>query len=91
MDRGGLQKAIKLAAREAGISKKIHIHTLRHSYATGLLEHGATLRAIQSLLGHVSPVTTAKYTRMTEKVQQNSDLIINGMIDELDISWRDAI
>lgn len=90
LDRGGLQKAIKLAAKEAGISKNVHIHTLRHSLATHLLESGVNLRSIQTLLGHASPVTTAIYTKMTHEAQQNSGLMLNAMIDRLTITWRDA-
>ncbi len=87
LDRGGLQKAIKLIARQCGIRKQVHIHTLRHSYATHLLEHGLNLRTIQKLLGHASPVTTAKYTQMTEEAAQNGRRLINGMIDRLQIEW----
>jgi len=87
MDRGGLQKAIKLIAGQCGISKNVHIHTLRHSYATNLLENGLNLRTIQKLLGHASPVTTAKYTQMTEEAAQNGHLMINAMIDRLQIDW----
>lgn len=90
MDRGGLQKAIKLIAGQCGIRKNVHIHTLRHSYATNLLEHGLNLRTIQKLLGHASPVTTAKYTQMTEEAAQNGSLMINAMIDRLHIDWVDS-
>jgi site-specific recombinase XerD len=88
MDRGGVQKAIKLIARECGISKNVHVHTLRHSFATHLLENGVNLRSIQTLLGHASPITTARYTKMTEQAQQNSALMINALIDGFDIHWK---
>ncbi len=87
MDKGGVQKAIKIVAKECGISKNVHIHTLRHSIATHLLEAGVSLRSIQVFLGHASPVTTAKYTRMTEQAEQNSALMLNALVDQLDISW----
>ena len=87
MDKGGVQKAIKLVAKECGISKNVHIHTLRHSIATHLLEAGVSLRSIQVFLGHSSPVTTAQYTRMTEQAQQNSALMLNALVDELHIQW----
>ncbi len=87
MDKGGVQKAIKIVAKECGISKNIHIHTLRHSIATHLLEAGVSLRSIQVFLGHASPVTTAKYTRMTEQAQQNSALMLNALVDQMTIQW----
>jgi integrase/recombinase XerD len=89
MDKGGVQKTIKLVARECGISKNVHIHTLRHSFATHLLERGVSLRAIQTHLGHASPVTTARYTKMTEEVIQNSALMINDMLSDVEIDWVD--
>jgi len=87
MDKGGAQKTIKLVARECGISKNVHIHTLRHSFATHLLARGVSLRAIQNHLGHASPITTARYTRMTEEVIQNSALMINDMLSDVQIDW----
>jgi integrase/recombinase XerD len=87
MDKGGVQKAIRIVAKECGISKHVHIHTLRHSIATHLLEAGVSLRSIQVFLGHASPITTAKYTRMTEQVQQNSALILNALVDQMAIKW----
>lgn len=87
MARGGIQKAIKLVARDCGIRKNVHIHSLRHSFATHLLEDGVNLRSIQTLLGHASPVTTARYTRMTAEAQQNSALMINALVARLRIDW----
>lgn len=87
MDKGGVQKTIKLVAKECGISKNVHIHTLRHSIATHLLEAGVSLRSIQAFLGHASPVTTAQYTRMTEQAQQNSALMLNALVDQMAIQW----
>jgi integrase/recombinase XerD len=89
MDKGGVQKTIKIVAKQCGISKNVHIHTLRHSFATHLLERGVNLRSIQTHLGHASPITTAIYTKMTEAAQQNSALMINAMIDALKIEWVD--
>jgi len=90
MDKGGVQKAIKIVAKEVGISKNVHTHTLRHSFATHLLENGVNLRSIQTYLGHVSPDTTAKYTRMTQEAAQNSALMVNALIDSFDINWIES-
>jgi len=65
-----LQHTFKVALRQSGITKAASIHTLRHSYATHLLEQGVDLRVIQELLGHKSPQTTAIYTHLTDKSLQ---------------------
>jgi len=89
MDKGGVQKTIKLVAKECGISKNVHVHTLRHSIATHMLERGCSLRSIQVFLGHADPKTTAIYTRMTQEVAQNSALMLNDIVDSLSINWRE--
>ncbi|MBU4262749.1 MAG: integron integrase [Proteobacteria bacterium] len=60
----GLQKAVKVAAQRAGITKKIGCHTLRHSFATHLLEQGVNIRVLQDLLGHADVKTTEIYTHV---------------------------
>jgi integrase/recombinase XerD len=65
MCRTTLQRAFRLALKASGITKQAHVHTLRHSYATHLLEQGENLRQIQVNLGHRSPVVTVIYTHLT--------------------------
>jgi integrase/recombinase XerD len=65
MQRTTLQRAFRLALMASGVSKSAHIHTLRHSYATHLLEQGENLRQIQVNLGHKNPNITALYTHLT--------------------------
>ena len=62
-----IQSIISKYARAAGVAKKVTPHTLRHSYATDLLSHGADLRSVQELLGHKNVATTQIYTHVTNK------------------------
>ena len=63
----GLQKHIKKAAEQAGITKKVNCHALRHSFATHLLESGYDIRTVQELLGHADVSTTMIYTHVLNK------------------------
>jgi len=65
MPRSSVQDAFRAALKQSGINKHASVHTLRHSYATHLLEAGVNLRLIQDYLGHDSPTTTALYTHLT--------------------------
>lgn len=65
LDRVSIWKMIKAYAKQAGITKKISPHTLRHSFATHLLDHGADLRVIQEMLGHESISSTERYTHIS--------------------------
>jgi integrase/recombinase XerD len=80
ISRASLQSAFGRALKQSGIHKRAHVHTLRHSYATHLLEAGVNLRLIQEYLGHTSPQTTAIYTHLTRELRDTALEPINGLM-----------
>ena len=75
-----IQAFFKEICSKAGITKKVTVHSLRHSFATHMLENGTNLRYIQTLLGHSNSKTTEIYTHVTTKGFEN----LKSPIDNLD-------
>lgn len=75
-----LASAFRYAVEKSGLHKRAHVHTLRHSYATHLLEDGVNLRLIQEYLGHSSLRTTAVYTHLTREIHEAARDPINRLM-----------
>lgn len=69
------------------VKKNITLHSLRHSYATHLIDSGVDLQQVQKILGHTSLVTTVKYTHLTTKTSSRSSEHINRIMDSIQIGW----
>jgi integrase/recombinase XerD len=89
MDRGGVQAAIQAARKDCGIHKHLTVHSLRHAYATHLLELGVDLRSIQVVMGHQKPETTARYAHLTEVNRQQAKERIEDLMAGFSLRWED--
>ena len=79
----GVQRAIRAAVLESGVQKRATVHTLRHSWATHMLEAGVNLRVIQVCLGHSSIKTTTIYTHLTRIAEVQAIEAIDQVLDEM--------
>lgn len=78
-----VRRCLQAALPKGGISKSVSCHTLRHSYATHLLERGVDLRTIAAMLGHRSLRTTMVYLHLTQGVMNNVHTVVNHLIGGL--------
>jgi len=83
LHKSSVQDAFHAALKASGNNKRASVHTLRHSWATHLLEAGVNLRLIQEWLGHSSPATTSVYTHLTVKAEQLGAAAINQLMSDL--------
>jgi site-specific recombinase XerD len=81
--RSSLQSCLRRAVQRSSVRKKASVHTLRHSYATHLLEDGVDLRIIQGYLGHSNPQTTALYTHLTAELRRVTRDPVERLMDGL--------
>jgi site-specific recombinase XerD len=82
MPRDSVQAGMRSLVKQLGFRKRVSVHTLRHSYATHLLEAGVTLRLIQQYLGHRSLQTTMVYLHLTSLGQEQARAAIEKLMAE---------
>jgi integrase/recombinase XerD len=86
LDRGGVQNALRAVVESCGLKKNISPHSLRHAYATPLIEAGVDLLEVQRNLGHHSILTTARYTHLTDQTKHHAIDRINALMDRFTLA-----
>lgn len=89
MDASGIQGAFRATIAECGIKKKLSIRSLRHAYATHLLEMGMDMRLIQDQMGHCDINTTAIYAHITKVARDHTGKRVEELLDGFVLSWED--
>lgn len=89
MDAGGVQSALKAAIADCGIRRRITVRSLRHAYATHLLELGVDLREIQVILGHRRAETTARYAHLTQVTHNRAASKLEVMLSSFQLRWEE--
>lgn len=83
ISHSAIQLCFRKVLRESGITKHATVHTLRHSYATHLLENGIDIRIIQGVLGHRNPKSTVIYTHLTQKIVKKLHNTVDDLMSDL--------
>ena len=91
LDRSGVQTAMKKVVKELKFKKNVSCHSLRHSFATHLLEAGVDILELQKIMGHVSLLTTSKYTHLTSHTTQRAEVYINKIMNKFTINWGNVL
>ena len=89
MDASSVQAAFRATLRESGIQKRLTIRSLRHAYATHLLELGMDMRLIQDLMGHEDSKTTARYAHITKPCLDHTADRLQVLLEGFNLRWDD--
>ncbi|MGB5494351.1 MAG: site-specific integrase [Sedimenticolaceae bacterium] len=89
MRAGGVQAAMRATVADCGIHRRITVHSLRHLFATHMLELGVDLRELQAMLGHESPSTTARYAHLTEVTHAQARERQGQLLASFVLRWND--